>query len=113
MAGLTVKSVETARATSDRREIADSYMRGLYLVVQPTGSKSWAVRYRHGGKSCKDTLGPYPAFDLKQAPRGRWKDFAGCGGRPRPAPAPGRKRRRCRRAVPAAALQELPAEVAQ
>jgi integrase len=67
MAELTVKSVETARATSDRREIADSYMRGLYLVVQPTGSKSWAVRYRHGGKSCKDTLGPYPAFDLKQA----------------------------------------------
>jgi integrase len=67
MAGLTIKSVETARAASERREIADTYMRGLYLVVQPTGSKSWAVRYRHGGKSHKDTLGPYPAFDLKQA----------------------------------------------
>jgi integrase len=67
MAGLTVKSVETARAASERREIADAYMRGLYLVVQPTGSKSWAVRYRHAGKSHKGTLGPYPAFDLKQA----------------------------------------------
>jgi integrase len=42
-------------------------MSGLYLVVQPTGSKSWAVRYRHGGKSAKHTIGPYPAFDLKQA----------------------------------------------
>jgi integrase len=67
MAGLTVKNIETARAASERREIADTYMRGLYLVVQPTGSKSWAVRYRHAGKSHKDTLGPYPAFDLKQA----------------------------------------------
>ena len=67
MAGLTIKSVEATRAANERREIADTYMRGLYLVVQPTGSKSWAVRYRHGGKSHKDTLGPYPAFDLKQA----------------------------------------------
>ena len=67
MAGLTIKSVETARAARERREIADTYMRGLYLIVQPTGAKSWAVRYRHDGKSHKDTLGPYPAFDLKQA----------------------------------------------
>ena len=62
MARLTVKSVETAQAKSERREIADSYMSGLYLVVQPTGSKSWAVRYRHGGKSAKHTIGPYPAL---------------------------------------------------
>jgi integrase len=67
MAGLTVRSVETARAARERREIADAFMRGLYLIVQPTGAKSWAVRYRHGGKSHKDTLGPYPAFDLRQA----------------------------------------------
>jgi integrase len=31
---------------------------GLYLVVQPSGAKSWAARYRHNGKSCKFTLGP-------------------------------------------------------
>ena len=67
MARLTVKDVEAKRATSDRREIADEYMRGLYLVVQPTGAKSWAVRYRHGGKSAKHTIGPYPAFGLKDA----------------------------------------------
>jgi integrase len=40
---------------------------GLYFVVQPTGSKSWAVRYRHGGKSRKLTLGRYPVLDLGAA----------------------------------------------
>jgi integrase len=67
MARLTVKGVEAARAPEKRREIADDFMRGLYLIVQPSGSKSWAVRYRHGGRSRKHTVGPYPAFDLKQA----------------------------------------------
>jgi integrase len=42
-------------------------MRGLYLVVQPTGAKSWAVRYRYGGKSAKHTIGTYPAYGLKEA----------------------------------------------
>src|SRR5262245_10857827 len=67
MPGLTVKGVENERATSDRRELPDSYMRGLYLIVHPTGRKTWAVRYRLGGKSHKHTIGPYPAFSLKQA----------------------------------------------
>ena len=62
-----MKGVEAARAPEMRREIPDDFMRGLYLVLQPTGSKSWAVRYRHGGRSHKHTVGPYPAFDLKQA----------------------------------------------
>lgn len=67
MVRLTVKDVENKRPASERREIPDDYMRGLYLIVQPTGAKSWAVRYRHGGKSAKHTIGPYPAFGLKQA----------------------------------------------
>lgn len=67
MARLTVKAVEAAGPAAARREIADDYLRGLYLIVQPTGSKGWAVRYRHGGRSHKHTVGPYPAFDLKQA----------------------------------------------
>ena len=66
MARLTAKGIEAVRAADDRRELADDYMRGLYLVVQPTGSKSWAVRYRQGGRSHKHMVGPYPAFDLKQ-----------------------------------------------
>jgi integrase len=35
--------------------------------VQPSGHRSWAVRYRSGGRSRKHTLGPYPALDLKTA----------------------------------------------
>ena len=67
MARLTVKSVEAIQGSAERREIPDSFMRGLYLVVQPSGSKSWAVRYRYGGRSRKHTVGSYPVFDLKAA----------------------------------------------
>jgi integrase len=67
MARLTAKDVENKRAGAERREIPDSYLRGLYLIVQPTGAKSWAVRYRLGGKSHKHTIGAYPVFDLKTA----------------------------------------------
>jgi integrase len=42
-------------------------MPGLYLVVQPSGAKGWAVRYRHAGTPRKHTLGAYPAIDLKTA----------------------------------------------
>jgi integrase len=55
------------RPGGSRREIPDRYLPGLYLLVQPSGVKSWAVRYRHGGKTRKFTLGSYPAFDLKAA----------------------------------------------
>jgi integrase len=64
---LTVKNVETMRPGTDRREIPDDHMSGLYLVVQPSGAKGWAVRYRHQGVSRKHTLGSYPAIDLKAA----------------------------------------------
>jgi hypothetical protein len=56
MARLTVKGVEAMRASAERREIPDDYLRGFYLIVQPTGAKSWAVRYRHGGKPAKHTI---------------------------------------------------------
>jgi integrase len=64
---LTVKNVEAVRPGADRREIPDSHMPGLYLIVQPSGARSWAVRYRHHGQSRKHTLGSYPAVDLKTA----------------------------------------------
>jgi integrase len=64
---LTVRTVETARSGKARREIPDAHMPGLYLVVQPSGTKSWAVRYRHNGQTRKHTLGTYPAVDLKAA----------------------------------------------
>ena len=42
----------------NRRELADGGCTGLYLVIQPSGVKSWAARYRYRGRSTKLTLGP-------------------------------------------------------
>ena len=67
MPTLTTRSVETMKPPPNRREIADRHLPGLYLVLQPSGAKSWAVRYRHGGTTRKHTLGSYPALDLKAA----------------------------------------------
>jgi integrase len=53
---LTAKKVENIMPTGVRQEILDSGCRGLYLIVQPSGRKSWAVRYRFGGKAKKLTL---------------------------------------------------------
>ena len=64
---LTVKGVEAEAPGAARREVPDGHTAGLYLVVQPSGVKSWAVRYRVAGKPAKLTLGPYPALDLKSA----------------------------------------------
>jgi integrase len=68
MPRLSVKKVEAIRRAAGRREVPDGYVRGLYLVIQPiTGSKSWAVRYRYGGRTKKHTIGNYPTFGLKDA----------------------------------------------
>ncbi len=39
------------------------------MIVQPTGMKSWAVRYSRNGRVKKVTLGPYPALSLAEARR--------------------------------------------
>ncbi|HEY8596438.1 MAG TPA: site-specific integrase [Devosiaceae bacterium] len=65
---LTAAAVEKIRPDPAKRvERPDGLLAGLYLVVQPSGRKSWAVRYRHHGKPRKMTLGSYPAFDLAKA----------------------------------------------
>jgi integrase len=66
---LTDVSVRKAAPTTKRQEIADAQAPGLYLIVQPSGSKSWAVRYSRGGKVKKVTLGGYPALPLVEARR--------------------------------------------
>jgi len=50
---LTAKSIEQAKPSDKRQEVADALLPGLYLVIQPSGAKSWAVRYRHGGRTRK------------------------------------------------------------
>jgi integrase len=64
---LTALNVETWKPSAARQEILDRD--GLYFIVQPSGVKSWALRYRRksDGKSIKHTLGDFPAITLKAA----------------------------------------------
>src|SRR5712672_2550352 len=64
---LTVKRIENADPKLFRQEIPDGLLVGLYLVVQPSGAKSFAVRYRYAGQPRKLTLGAFPAITLEAA----------------------------------------------
>jgi len=60
---LTARSVELAKPDPlKRREIPDAGKPGLYLVIQPNGKKSWAVRYRFDGRPRKVTLDGFPSL---------------------------------------------------
>src|SRR4029077_3614139 len=64
---LTVTALQNLKPGAARREVPDGVMPGLYFVIQPTGKKSWAVRYRIRGQPRKLTIGPCPGIDLKAA----------------------------------------------
>jgi integrase len=64
---LTAKRIENAQTTRARQEIPDGLLVGMYLVVQLSGAKSFAVRYRHAGQPRKLTLGAFPALSLDAA----------------------------------------------
>jgi len=64
---LTVKAIEALKPKDTRQEIADGGLPGLYLIVQPSGAMSWAIRYRFEGKPRKHTIGSYPAYGLADA----------------------------------------------
>src|SRR5262249_6541300 len=55
---LTSAAVAKLRPGKVRREIPDAGCPGLYLVIQPSGAKSWALRFRRpDGRTAKLTLG--------------------------------------------------------
>ncbi|MBK0399503.1 integrase arm-type DNA-binding domain-containing protein [Limibaculum sp. M0105] len=64
---LTAPAVERIKPTDKRQEVPDAALPGFYLIVQPSGGKSWAVRYRHNGKPRKLTLGAFPKLGLAAA----------------------------------------------
>jgi integrase len=75
---LTALQIENAKPGKARREISDGGS-GLFLVVQPSGHKSYAVRFRADGKPRKYTLAPgltlhdareQAAASIKEAQRG-------------------------------------------
>ena len=65
---LTTISIEAIKADPAKRiEKPDPALAGLYLIIQPSGAKSWALRYRFGGKPAKMTLGRWPAMGVAEA----------------------------------------------
>jgi integrase len=55
---LTASSVLKQRPAKRRQEIPDAGCRGLFLIIQPSGAKSWALRYRRpDGRPAKLVLG--------------------------------------------------------
>jgi integrase len=64
---LTALNIENWKPSTERQEVLDRD--GLYFIVQPSGVKSWALRYRRktDGKAIKHTIGSYPMLTLKDA----------------------------------------------
>jgi integrase len=66
---LTVAGIRRYRPRSERREIRDTQAPGLHLIIQPTGTMSWALRFRRpSGRPAKMTLGPYADAETAEAP---------------------------------------------
>ena len=64
---LTQKTIESLKPTAQRQELKDDGCRGLYLLIQPSGAKGWAVRYFIDGRVRKATIGAFPAVGLAEA----------------------------------------------
>src|SRR5215468_10818878 len=55
--GFTDIAIKHLKPGDKRREIPDPGARGLYAIVEPSGFKSFAVRFRFDGKPKKLSLG--------------------------------------------------------
>jgi hypothetical protein len=62
---LTELQVRKAQGTDKAYKLSDSG--GLFLHVAVTGSRSWRLKHRFGGKEKLLTLGTYPQTSLKAA----------------------------------------------
>lgn len=64
---LTNAKVRDAQPGEKQRKIFDE--KGLHLVISPTGSKLWRLKYRFAGKEKTLSLGPWPEVSLTKARR--------------------------------------------
>jgi integrase len=64
---LTDLAIKNIKPGTVRREIPDPGCAGLYLIVQPTGHKSFAARFRFKGKPKKLSLGTIPLAAARKA----------------------------------------------
>lgn len=58
-------AVRTAKASEKARKMTDE--KGMYLLIQPGGTKLWRMDYRFEGKRKTLALGTYPEISLAQA----------------------------------------------
>jgi integrase len=62
---LTDTAIKAAKPTQKPYKLFDG--RGLYLLLNPDGSRWWRFKYRYGGKEKLLALGTYPDTGLKKA----------------------------------------------
>jgi len=62
---LNARQVDTVKPTEKVFKLADGG--GLYLQVNPNGSKYWRMKYRFAGKEKKLSFGIYPDISLAEA----------------------------------------------
>ncbi|KNC90537.1 tyrosine-type recombinase/integrase [Trabulsiella odontotermitis] len=66
---LTARQVDTAKPREKTYKLADGG--GLYLQINPNGSKYWRMKYRFAGKEKKLSFGIYPNVALADARKRR------------------------------------------
>ncbi|TRL72343.1 tyrosine-type recombinase/integrase [Citrobacter youngae] len=62
---LNARKVEAAKGKEKSYKLADGG--GLYLQVEPNGSRYWRMKYRFAGKEKRLSFGVYPAVSLADA----------------------------------------------
>lgn len=62
---LTDAAIRAAKPADKTRRLSDAG--GLYLELSPAGGKWWRLKYRHGGKEKRLSLGTYPDTGLADA----------------------------------------------
>ena len=66
---LTDTAIRTAKASEKPYKLPDE--KGLFLLVNPNGSKYWRQKYRFGGKEKSLSFGVYPDVSLNEARKNR------------------------------------------
>ena len=62
---LTDRACKTAKSKDKQYKLSDGG--GLYLLIRPTGSKLWQMKYRYLGKEKTLSIGQYPITTLAEA----------------------------------------------
>lgn len=62
---LNDSKIRNLKPSSRPVKLTDSH--GLYLLVNPAGSRIWYLKYRFSGKESRVSLGAYPLISLSQA----------------------------------------------